>query len=109
MRTFDTLPALALLMGMGTLLATCPASATQQAPADPATAQRATTPGAPDGASHSPQKIRCQSLSVTGSRFSKRICHTEEEWKALEDGARTFMRDIESTRVSPPRQEGGGM
>lgn len=54
------------------------------------------------------QKIRCKKTAVTGSRMTQTVCHTEEEWSAMRDGARTFMRDIEKTRVSP-RSEDGGM
>lgn len=41
-------------------------------------------------------KVICKSMPVTGSRRVHRVCHTAEEWKAMETAAKETMRDIES-------------
>lgn len=92
-------------IGIGIVLSglvCCPAFA-QSLPSPPPPA--ATSQASP---SEAHQKVRCKKMTVTGSRMTQTVCHTEEDWNAMQNGARTFMRDIEKTRVSP-RSEDGGM
>lgn len=78
----------------------------QSLPSPTPPAEAAPTPQASPSEAH--QKVRCKKMAVTGSRMTQTVCHTEEDWNAMQNGARTFMRDIEKTRVSP-RSEDGGM
>jgi hypothetical protein len=56
---------------------------------------------APVAPSPEPEKQSCRREVVTGSNLSKRICHSKDEWKAL-DQARRAAADRE-------RAVGGGM
>ena len=58
------------------------AEAQAAAPAAPAASAAAAKP-----APEKPKQI-CHNETQTGSNFSKRICHTAEEWKAINDAAR---------------------
>jgi hypothetical protein len=56
------------------LVMTVAANAQQAAPNPPATSA--------DAASQT-EKPLCKSVPVTGSRFSKKVCHTKAEWDAI--------------------------
>lgn len=49
--------------------------------------------------------LRCKHMPVLGSRVGKRVCHTEEEWAAIEKQAKEIMSDLEANPLG--RQEGG--
>ncbi len=58
-----------------------PVAPTQPAPtADPAPA---TAPAAPD-----PNRVICFKETQAGTLFTRKICHTREEWKKLQDAER---------------------
>lgn len=40
--------------------------------------------------------VICKRMPMTGSRRVHRVCHTREEWEAMENAAKETMRDIES-------------
>ncbi|WP_147652517.1 hypothetical protein [Vulcaniibacterium gelatinicum] len=98
----------------GLLLAAGAASAASQPPA----------PGRPAGGSVVPavtqapgeettqedgDKVRCKRMATTGSRVGKMVCHTEEEWAAMRQGARQFLRDIDAAGGPAPFGEGKGI
>ena len=56
-----------------------------------------TAPVQPPTASEKPKQI-CRQEQQTGSNFSKRVCHTAEEWKAMADEARKQSDDFRSCR-----------
>lgn len=57
-------------------------------------------------------EVRCKRVVVTGSRLGKSVCHTEEEWAAMERAAKEAMRDYDANSRTQPRPElmglGGG-
>lgn len=75
MRKFKTLPVASIIFMASA------ATAQQSVPATPATVGSAAKPMAAE-------KPICRSETSTGSRFSKKICHTKAEWSAMSaDGA----------------------
>lgn len=90
--------ALALLLVLPALPAAAQAT-------DPAPAPAETPVPAPQATA---DKIRCKTQTVTGSRFPQKICRTEAQWAASEEGARTFMRDIDARGSKSPFGEGNG-
>lgn len=50
-------------------------------------------------------KVRCKRMVVTGSRLGKSVCHTEEEWAAMERAAKEAMRDYDANSRTQPRPE----
>ena len=58
-----------------------------QAEAQVATPAAQTVAAASAAKPDKPKQI-CKTETQTGSNFSKRICHTAEEWKAMNDAAR---------------------
>lgn len=47
----------------------------------------------------------CREEEVTGSRFKKRTCFTQEQWDARERHAKEFMQEIDRKPIS---QDGNG-
>lgn len=84
---------LILALGAGLVLAGC------QTTGQNAGAQSASLAADSSAAAESADpgdKVRCKYMPVTGSRMGRKVCHTEREWKAMEDSARETMRDIQS-------------
>lgn len=52
-------------------------------------------------------KIVCKRLEITGSRMGRKVCHTQTEWTAMEDGADIFLRDMQSRGGMRPLQLDG--
>lgn len=50
-------------------------------------------------------KVRCKRMVVTGSRLGKSVCHTEEEWAAMERAAKEAMRDYDANSRTQPTEE----
>lgn len=69
MRKFMMLPMATILMASG-------AAAHQTAPATPPSVVAAAKPV-------TAEKPICRSEETTGSRFSKRVCHTKADWNAM--------------------------
>ena len=61
-------------------------------------------------------RVRCQTVRVTGSRLSERICLTQREWDQMEENAQQARRDrdeqhttvLPSAENAPPGDFGGG-
>jgi hypothetical protein len=54
-------------------------------------------------------EIVCKRVEETGSRLkSRKICRTESEWKAMRDGAKDFMKDVDKGASTQPRDLGAG-
>jgi len=62
-------------------------TATPAATATPAPAAAAATPAAPDDG----DAVTCRYEKSTGSLFSKRICHTQREWKQMSTDSHELM------------------
>lgn len=65
------------------------------------TSVASTAPAAADGA------VFCREVEVTGTRFRRRVCRTQEEWSALDEEQRAagqaFTRDTQgNSTVVPP-------
>ena len=56
-------------------------------------------------ASYDPDRIKCKTQAVTGSRLGTRICKTNRDWTAQSDDAREAAEHIQrrSTQVSNPQ------
>ena len=39
------------------------------------------------------ERVRCERVRETGSRFTERVCHTEREWELIEENARQAAQD----------------
>ncbi|HEY9234723.1 MULTISPECIES: hypothetical protein [Phenylobacterium] len=50
-------------------------------------APQSTPAAAPAAAKPQKEKMVCKEEPVTGSRFGKRVCHTESEWRQLRQDA----------------------
>ena len=56
-------------------------------------------------ANYDPDRIRCKTQAVTGSRLGVRICKTNRDWNAQHQDAREAMEHIQrrGTQVSNPQ------
>ena len=53
-------------------------------------------------------RVRCETVRLTGSRLSERICLTQREWDQMEENAQQARRDRdEQHNVVLPSQAGG--
>lgn len=39
------------------------------------------------------ERVRCERIRETGSRFTERVCRTEREWELIEENARQVAED----------------
>ena len=46
------------------------------------------------------ERVRCERVRETGSRFTQRVCHTEHEWELIEENARQAAQDSQN-RIMP--------
>lgn len=67
---------------------TAPAAATTPAPA--------ATPATPAADANSDDVVSCRYEKMTGSLFSKRICHTQREWRQMTADSRALMDNVDS-------------
>lgn len=65
-------------------------STTPAPPAEPIATQGTAEPAT----EKAKEKMRCKRMAAIGSRLGKRVCHTEEEWTAIEQGAKEFSRNM---------------
>ncbi|MGA9333505.1 MAG: hypothetical protein WBV39_04440 [Rudaea sp.] len=88
---------ISLGLACGLLLAFSAAATTQQSAAtqQAAGSQKA----AKQTAKLDPDGIVCRNQQVTGSRFSKRICHTREEWAMMESDAKDMKREMDAKPI----------
>ena len=49
--------------------------------------------GTVTGINEDGERVRCERVRETGSRFTQRICHTEREWEQIEENARQAAED----------------
>ncbi|MBI1234950.1 MAG: hypothetical protein GC208_10655 [Alphaproteobacteria bacterium] len=42
------------------------------------------------------ERVRCERVRETGSRFTQRVCHTEHEWELIEENARQAAQDSQA-------------
>jgi hypothetical protein len=42
------------------------------------------------------ERVRCERIRETGSRFTQRVCHTEHEWELIEENARRAAQDSQA-------------
>jgi hypothetical protein len=52
---------------------------------------------------------KCKKIAVTGSRFQKRVCGTEEEWKDMQGLARKTSRELDAQPLTQNREGGNPM
>ncbi len=45
------------------------------------------------------KRVRCVTEQVTGSRFAKRVCHTEEEWDRLKESSVEAVKHIQKSPI----------
>lgn len=62
--------------------------------------------GGADNADDGKPKMRCVTERVTGSRFGRRICHTDTEWERMRDASQEGMREIQRMPVDGPEKAG---
>ena len=74
----------ALLLAAACLAVGAPAVAAGDADAAPAPTERAPKVK---------EKKLCQSVTEVGSRFSKKVCRTESEWRAEREGQQRALND----------------
>ncbi|MEE2565653.1 hypothetical protein [Hyphobacterium marinum] len=75
-----------------------PACAVQ---ADPSNARtRAANEGTVSGVNENGERIRCEYIRQTGTRFRTRVCRTEEEWSRIEENTRQVV-DGAQDRATP--------
>jgi len=78
---------------------------------DAATARaRAAEQGTVSGVNESGERVRCEYIRETGTRFRTRVCRTEEEWSRIEENTRQVVEGAQG-RTAPdegPRPSGFG-
>jgi hypothetical protein len=84
------------------LLFTTSVALAQSAPTDPNAPAGPSTPAAA-APSNSDDLVTCRYEKVTGSNFSRRVCHTQREWHQMNTDARDLME-----RLDRGTQAGGG-
>lgn len=42
------------------------------------------------------ERVRCERIRETGSRFTERVCRTEREWELIEENARQASTDSQA-------------
>lgn len=82
-------------------IAGCATTGPAQPAAQTAVSNLATTPNAPVVASEAQgpsdrDKVSCKRTVVTGSRVGKSVCHTEEQWAAIDKQAKEVVNDLNS-------------
>ena len=66
--------------------------------------------GTVTGVNEDGERVRCERIRETGSRFTERVCRTEREWELIEENARRAAQDSHD-RILPdpgPRPSGTG-
>jgi hypothetical protein len=58
--------------------------------------QMAQDSGRVTGINEDGERVRCERIRETGSRFTERVCHTEHEWELIEENARRAAQDSQA-------------
>ena len=61
-----------------------------------ATYQAEQDAGRVTGINEDGERVRCERVRETGSRFTQRVCHTEHEWELIEENARQAAQDSQA-------------
>lgn len=48
-----------------------------------------------------PDRVICKREAATGTRFTKRVCHTAREWEQMRQDARDVMQQGQSHQSNP--------
>jgi hypothetical protein len=70
------------------------APAPQPSAADDTEITAAAASGAEATTNADAEGLICKRVSVTGSRFTRKVCYTAKEWARFESAAEEFMREI---------------
>ncbi|MBI1234949.1 MAG: hypothetical protein GC208_10650 [Alphaproteobacteria bacterium] len=62
--------------------------------------QQAREEGTVTGVNEDGDRVRCERIRETGSRFTERVCRTEREWELIEENARQAAQDSQN-RIMP--------
>lgn len=76
------------------------------ATSQPTTVSPAVVAGQKVDDSQDPDKVICKNQALTGSRFTKRVCMTREEWTRQQEQTEVLERRINQ---APTAMGGGGM
>ncbi|MFN4115699.1 MAG: hypothetical protein ACK4F7_04255, partial [Inhella sp.] len=91
------------LLGLGSLaMAANPEKSESSAAEQPAEKSEATAAKRPVTASERRlhgNRVRCVNEQVTGSRFAKRICHTEDEWARLKESGVESVKHVQGSPI----------
>lgn len=67
------------------------------------TAQReAREEGTVTGVNEDGDRVRCERIRETGSRFTERVCRTERDWELIEENARQAAQDSHGRYPADP-------
>ncbi|MEN0653913.1 MULTISPECIES: hypothetical protein [Hyphobacterium] len=58
--------------------------------------QAAREEGRVTGINEDGERVRCERIRETGSRFTERVCRTEREWELIEENARQASTDSQN-------------
>jgi invasion protein IalB len=90
-------------IAIAAMLAASSAPAAEAAPAQtPTPAATPVAPAGPTKAAVKEEKLICKYEAETGSRFSKKICLTESQFKARRDESRKAVSDIQTNAGIAP-------
>ncbi|MFT4256728.1 MAG: hypothetical protein QM599_07215 [Pseudoxanthomonas sp.] len=59
------------------------------------------------GEDDDPNRKICKPIVVTGTRMSKRVCHTKAQWDEMERATRSRMREIDNQKIPVDGDSGG--
>lgn len=74
----------------------------------PSAYQQARDEGTVTGINEDGDRVRCERIRQTGSRFTERVCRTESEWERIEDAARQAAQDSQDRWPRDCGPEPGG-
>lgn len=66
------------------------------------TRDRAANEGSVAGVNERGERVRCEYIRNTGTRFRTRVCRTEAEWSRLEENARQIAEDSQNRTAPDP-------
>lgn len=94
-----------VILAGGFLLAAC---ATTNDGGD-ASYRQAREEGTVAGVNEDGERVRCERIRETGSRFTERVCRTEREWEIVEENARQAAQDSQGRYTEDTGPQPGGM
>ena len=97
------LPSILFAAGLAASVVCSSAQAqTTLSPASPAVAPAGTSTSPTPAATDNDDVVSCRYEKTTGSLFSKRICHTQREWKQMSTDAKDMLNGLDSGRQVNP-------